>query len=233
VGVTPNVGTPTGGPATAASGESNTEEQMGHPVDWDRTQTERDKGRGEVKEMTVSIDVPHKYFEDIEHSKLGDASAKIDEAKLQTTITSEMTKITDQAKMLIGAKDDTSVKVSWFYGELKDDKAEESGPSLKDGLLASLSSWGPSVGLGVLALAALGMVWSVVRKIQPVAGPPETVAAPVEGMTEGLTLDSILEGVELEADTIRASKMQEQISSMVKEDPESVANLVKRWIVQE
>jgi flagellar biosynthesis/type III secretory pathway M-ring protein FliF/YscJ len=123
--------------------------------------------------------------------------------------------------------------VSWFYSDLKDDKAEDPGPSFKDGLLASLSSWGPSAGLGLLAVLALGMVWSVVKKIQPVAPPPETVTVAPENMTEGLTLDSILEGVELEADTIRASKMQEQISSMVKEDPESVANLVKRWIVQE
>ena len=120
-----------------------------------------------------------------------------------------------------------------LHEDLKDDKVEETGSSFKDGLLASLSSWGPSAGLGLLALLALGLVWSVVKKIQPVAAPPETVTVASENMTEGLTLDSILEGVELEADTIRASKMQEQIASMVKEDPESVANLVKRWIVQE
>ena len=59
--------------------------------------------------------------------------------------------------------------------KVKDDKVEESGSSFKDGLLASLSSWGPSAGLGLLALLALGLVWNVVKKIQPVAAPPETV----------------------------------------------------------
>ena len=49
----------------------------------------------------------------------------------------------------------------------------------------------------------------------------------------GLTLDSILEGVELEAETIRTSKMQDQISNMIREDPEGVAGLMKRWIAKE
>ena len=91
---------------------------------------------------------------------------------------------------------------------------------------------GSTGALGLFAVVALFMVYNVVRKFKPAEVPAE--AAPTEAVGEaGLTLDSILEGVELEADVIRASKMQEQIANMIKEDPDAVAGLVKRWVSKE
>jgi flagellar biosynthesis/type III secretory pathway M-ring protein FliF/YscJ len=41
---------------------------------------------------------------------------------------------------------------------------------------------------------------------------------------------SMLDGMELDEDAIRAQQMLEQVSSMVKENPDGAASLVKRWL---
>ena len=96
--------------------------------------------------------------------------------------------------------------------------------------------------LGVLALISLFMVSMVVRKGTPapavaVAAPAAAAGGPApvldaaselagEVGTGGTTLD----GMELDDDAIRTQQMLEQVSSLVKENPDSAATLVKRWL---
>ena len=40
----------------------------------------------------------------------------------------------------------------------------------------------------------------------------------------------MLDGMELDEDTIKAQQMVEQVATLVKENPDSAANLVKRWL---
>ena len=39
-----------------------------------------------------------------------------------------------------------------------------------------------------------------------------------------------LDGMEMDEDTIRSQQMLEQVSNLVKENPDSAASLVKRWL---
>jgi flagellar biosynthesis/type III secretory pathway M-ring protein FliF/YscJ len=41
---------------------------------------------------------------------------------------------------------------------------------------------------------------------------------------------STLDGMELDEDSVKAQQMVEQVSTMVKENPDGAANLVKRWL---
>ena len=41
---------------------------------------------------------------------------------------------------------------------------------------------------------------------------------------------AMLDGMELDEDSIKAQQMVEQVSTMVKENPDAAANLVKRWL---
>ena len=41
---------------------------------------------------------------------------------------------------------------------------------------------------------------------------------------------AMLDGMELDEETIRAQQMVQQVSTMVKENPDAAANLVKRWL---
>ena len=42
---------------------------------------------------------------------------------------------------------------------------------------------------------------------------------------------AMLDGMELDEDAVRAQQMLEQVSTMVEENPDAAANLVKRWLI--
>ena len=97
--------------------------------------------------------------------------------------------------------------------------------------------------LGVLTLVSLFMVTMVVRKggAPAPAAPAAAAAAPANGPTPVLEAGSelagevgsggtTLDGMELDEDAIRTQQMLEQVSSLVKENPDSAATLVKRWL---
>ena len=47
---------------------------------------------------------------------------------------------------------------------------------------------------------------------------------------EAATSDAMLDGMELNEETVRTSQMVDQVSTMVKQNPEAAAALVRRWL---
>jgi flagellar biosynthesis/type III secretory pathway M-ring protein FliF/YscJ len=95
--------------------------------------------------------------------------------------------------------------------------------------------------VGVLALMSLVMVSMMVKKGTPM--PIVTASAAVPEVEEAVTIgsdetvagevgesDQALDGMELDSGTVKAQQMIEQVSTMVKENPDGAANLVKRWL---
>jgi flagellar M-ring protein FliF len=237
VGVTANTGDGGSGSATAAT-DTTTESEIGNPTDYPRTTRVTSITPGVVETISAAIQIPRSYLERVARIDMGEAGKTaegeepkpIDQAAIDNVMAKMKLRIASQAAKILGSKPD-DVDVDWMYdgdGEGVVLAMASAGP----GMLAMIERYWPTGALGLFGVLALFMVYSVVRKFQPAEVPADV--PDVESVGEaGLTLDSILEGVELEADTIRASKMQEQISNMVKEDPDSVANLLKRWVVQE
>jgi hypothetical protein len=94
------------------------------------------------------------------------------------------------------------------------------------------------IAVGALALVSLFMVSMMVRKGTPA---PVVAAAPVPRETPHLAGipevagivshgESMLDGMELDEDTVRTQQMLDQVSTLVGENPEAAANLVKRWL---
>ena len=127
------------------------------------------------------------------------------------------------------------------------------------GVALLLGSHGKDIVLGVLALASLFMVSMMVRKsgagtvvtagartgmLNGVGMP--TVGTTVDAMLAKAKLKSALEddaaevgeggqaldGIELDDDSIRAQQVIEQVSNLVKENPDVGANLIKRWMTR-
>jgi flagellar biosynthesis/type III secretory pathway M-ring protein FliF/YscJ len=61
------------------------------------------------------------------------------------------------------------------------------------------------------------------KEAPPLAGGEDIAGEAVEG-------NPLLDGMELDEDAIKAQQMVEQVSTMVKENPDAAANLVKRWL---
>lgn len=96
--------------------------------------------------------------------------------------------------------------------------------------------------LGGLALMSLFMASMMVRKgappVIPSSSPPATpLAGPAPVLTAGEPLageaastDPALDGMELNEEAVRAQQMVDQVSTMVRENPDGAAALVKRWL---
>lgn len=93
--------------------------------------------------------------------------------------------------------------------------------------------------VGVLALAALGMVLMLTRRAtQPVDLPsPEQIVGlpPALESTDDLVGEAdegqaAMEGIELEEGELKTKKMLEQVEEMVKKNPADAASLLNRWV---
>jgi flagellar biosynthesis/type III secretory pathway M-ring protein FliF/YscJ len=101
-----------------------------------------------------------------------------------------------------------------------------------------LSRYSKEIAVGALALISLFMVSMMVRKSTPapiVAAAPTPRETPhLDGIPEiaGIVShgDSMLDGMELDEDTVRTQQMLDQVSTLVGENPDAAANLVKRWL---
>jgi flagellar biosynthesis/type III secretory pathway M-ring protein FliF/YscJ len=106
-------------------------------------------------------------------------------------------------------------------------------------MTAMVGGHGKEIAIGALAMISLFMISTIVKKGTPapvIAQRVEPRETPRIGTVEdiagvvGNEGPATLDGMELDEDAIRAQQMVEQVSTMVKEDPDGAANLVKRWL---
>jgi flagellar biosynthesis/type III secretory pathway M-ring protein FliF/YscJ len=117
-----------------------------------------------------------------------------------------------------------------------------------------LSGHAKEIALGVLALISLFMVSMMVRKSGPALAMAGGLAIADVGGGAGSTVDSLLakavgvkapaidptkevgegrqslDGVELDDEEVRQQQVMEQVSTLVKDNPDAAANLIKRWM---
>jgi flagellar biosynthesis/type III secretory pathway M-ring protein FliF/YscJ len=114
----------------------------------------------------------------------------------------------------------------------------------------SVTSHLKEIAIGVLALISLFMVSMIVRKGAPIgagaslAGVGGGMSGPLGGFLEARSAAlgdddgtpvfgggrPAMDGVELDEDSYKAQQMVEQVTSMVQENPDGAAALVKRWL---
>lgn len=99
-----------------------------------------------------------------------------------------------------------------------------------------------TVALGVLAVVALGLMFSLVRSAakpvelpsaQELVGVPPALEAGSDLVGEADESQTAMEGIELPEDALKTKKMLEQVGEMVKKNPGEAAGLLNRWIQTE
>jgi hypothetical protein len=215
--------------------------------------------RGHALKINATIGVPRTYFVNKFRLDQGDPAANPDDRALQPTVEAETAVIKNAVIPLIDtvAQDGTILGtvvvnvipdllvITGIPGEGVQGGLAPGGTAGSAGTIGGgLVSGGllKNLGLGGLALLALALMLMMVRKVgrvdlpnpQEVAGVPPLL--PSEGdaiVGEAEESELALEALELDDEQLRRQQMLNQISTMVKEDPDEVANLLRRWITIE
>jgi flagellar M-ring protein FliF len=191
---------------------------------------------GDPTVVAASVRVPRSYFVSI-YNRGGSSTSDPDDADLQPLMDQELTRIRNHVKATTGLRGDEAVMVD-VYTDIGPALAGLAPPPASAvGSLVNVR--GKEIVLGALAVISLFMAMMIVRKGPSATSPrPTAIAAssypaalPGESLAgqagEG---DGLLQGMELDEATIRSKQMLEQVSNMVKEDPDAAAGLVKRWL---
>ena len=164
-----------------------------------------------------------------------------DEAALQALFTQELPNVQDTVVKTVDLKSPQSLAVTMYDDSSVPLLASTSGDASGGGsnMSAMVGGHAKELAVGALAVVSLFMVSMIVRK-----GTPAPIAPPVVEVKETPRLDADeviagivggdsttpLDGMELNEDTIKAQHMVEQVSTLVKENPDAAAGLVKRWL---
>jgi flagellar biosynthesis/type III secretory pathway M-ring protein FliF/YscJ len=200
---------------------------------------------GDAPPVSASVRVPRSYF--INVYKDTHKGADPDDASLDALVTDELSKISKDVQLCTGIKTPDAVTVNWY-----DDAAAAisldapSGSSGGGTVTTLLTSHVKDIGLGGLAVASLFMLMMMARKSAPA---PIPVAEPAGGAAAAAVRkgpqrlggeeqvvgevgegEKTMDGMELDSEAVQTQQVIEQVSSMVAENPDAAATLVKRWL---
>ena len=240
-GAAPNTGlsVPTT-PAPSANATTNTQkDKTENQVFADQTNEDKSKPAGEPMAVSAAVSIPRTFF--VQEAKGADNSAKQPDPKeVQAAFESHKDEMIQMVMNAIGIADPKAVSISLGPDIPMLMATDGAGTSTSSGSggVTSLTNHLKEVAVGALAVISLVMVSMRVKK----SAPAPVIAATVEDTTPihlGPTIDiagevsetdQALDGMELDEDAIKANQMVDQVSTMVKENPDAAATMVKRWL---
>jgi flagellar M-ring protein FliF len=237
-GVGSNVGADITGVSVAATPTSTVRERSNSrfqvlPSVTDETIT---TPAGLAKPVAASVSIPHSYFVSIWRAQNPSASTEPDEATIKPIVEAHLAEIRLQVMKMTGIPVTDDVIVSAYRDAPVSEAVAEAGTGAAVGML--LSGNVKEIAVGALAVISLFMVSMMVRRSAPplpvpVAAPEPVVPAtafgdPVAGEV-GAGLNA-LSGQELDDEQVESHQMIEQVETMVRENPDAAAQLVKRWL---
>ncbi|MEX0745788.1 MAG: hypothetical protein WD118_09310 [Phycisphaeraceae bacterium] len=190
----------------------------------------------QVRRINVSINVPRRYFVNIYQANNPEADAP-DDAALQPTVEEHIERIRAQVEPLMLAEAEGVVRAHMIPDDSLGPATAGMGPSGLDAMWQN--GWTRPVGVGLLAVFALGLMLMMVRKatkdeplpsVQELAGVPPELPADEEFMGDVEAGDAGLAGVEVNEDDIQSRRIADQISDMIKGNPAEAGQLIGRWL---
>ncbi|HUO10184.1 MAG TPA: flagellar M-ring protein FliF C-terminal domain-containing protein [Phycisphaerae bacterium] len=211
-----------------------------------------------LKDLTASISIPRSYFVSIYHRANPDKDKTADpkDDDLKDTIDQQSKLAKMRAKNAIGAKNEDQINVDWFDDTIMLQKVQVAQAGMMSGTIASgVTQYAKPIGLMLFATIFLGSMLMMVRKAAPGSaggevdpsvffgggsggggkakrkpGDPEQLDAGDDVFGEANEGEAVLTGIELDDETIQSRKMVDEVSNMIKENPENATALVKRWM---
>jgi len=221
-----------------SGGSNNSTEKNDFDTDHGKQDEIIKQGAGTATVASASVRIPRSYF--IRTYKVENAGKDPDDpAALNAYINTQLAQIHDEVKGCAIFPSDNDLYVGVFSDIPQPDLATAPQAATSP-MSTAIGKHGKELGVGALALISLFMVSMMVRKAGPSApgGVAEALAA-----DNGATLNgneavvgsaaednASLDGMELDEETVKAQRMVDQVQQMVESNPDSAANLVKRWL---
>jgi flagellar biosynthesis/type III secretory pathway M-ring protein FliF/YscJ len=242
-GVRPNTGVSV--PASEIPGQesSQTETETEYQGERDLTQIVKHNNPGTVKTIRATVNIPYTYFVEIYKQQTG-KDEKPSAAQLNPIIQAQEDNVRKKILPIINANDPASVEVSYFFDIQGTPGVETALAASGPTSLPEISQYIKPVGLIFLAFTSLLMVLMMLKKAssnvaiqnleqnEPTVEPTPPLEVDSGPIGEASSSEGVLQGIEVDEDTIRTRKMAEQVATLVKEDPASAATLVRQWIIK-
>lgn len=243
----------------SASGSQLTDESSRERTEsvfpWDARRITDKKGN--ALKINATILVPRSYFVRMYRIDRNDPEAVPDQVSLDPLVTSETARIKSMVEPLIDTAPYTGALAGTVVVSMIPDMiavaAVGAAPGMPsgggratvappDGLVAAPFDGGllKYLLLTGLSLLSLALMFMMVRKAgaqsqlpsaeEIVGVPPPLPTDQSEIVGEAVESAPAMEGVELDEHALRHKQMLGQISDMVKQNPDEVANLLRRWI---
>jgi len=192
-----------------------------------------------TQKVSVTVNIPRSYFIGMLMQN-GDQTEKPTPEQIEEAAQKELPRIEAQVEPLIDAEDKGVVRAHMIPDPEVLIAMLGGGPQEPSGLLAMLQSpLAKPLGMGLLAAFSLALMGYMVRKslqqpplpsVEELAGVPPPLPTEDDLIGEVAEDEGAMAGVEVDEEEIRARKIAEQISEMVKANPEEAGSLFNRWV---
>lgn len=224
-----------GGGEVSTSGESRDKTENAVVVAQTNTTTRRLPGKGTA--TGASVWVPRSYL--LREAKGGRADAKEPDAATVLQMEKQQSiSLQESVMQILNIADARKVSIKFYVDDpLPAAPADPQTAGIT--LPLGIGGYAKEIAMGLLALVSLFMVSMMVRKNAPppIITIPEVVSTGPVMIESGEAVagevgagDLTLDGMELDEDAVKTQQMQEQVATMVKENPDAAAVLVKRWL---
>lgn len=209
-----------------------------------RTSTAQiEKSGHQIEQINVTVNVPRSYFVSIFKAANPDNEDAPSDADLESIKTAQLEMIEKQVQPLIMAKAPGEVVANMVYDQayLEPVAAGVGGGGAVDGILGTVTSTGGGamVLASVLGCVSLLLAFMMVKRatkpqelpsLQELAGVPPTLPTDDELIGEAEEVESTMAGLELDEDEMRTRNLAEQISEMIKSNPQDAGGLLGKWV---
>lgn len=201
---------------------------------------------GDAPPVSATVRFPLSHFVKDFQWQTGSAQTPTS-AQLQPIIDKELTDYRQMVANCLGMAAADKISVYAYVDTFPSLSTPPVASAGAAGLSLMVGGHAKEIALGTLAVMSLFMASMMVRKAAPTPLPAAAVAmatsdrAGIAGNAsmaiagemvagEAVEGEGHLEGMELTDDTVKAGRMVDQVSTLVREDPDTAAALVKRWM---
>ena len=229
--------------SSSSTGGSNRERQQSTFENFvPTTKTDSVTPAGKSKVLAATVRLPRSYFVSVYKMSNPTAQSEPDDTALRALVEAEIPKVRRDVRSCTAIATDEDIVVDTYPDGLPMLAAVGGAMATSktnNNIGTKLGEHYKEIGIGLLAVVSLFMVSSMVKKSSPTPVMAIEASEPVEPPTfeageqiagEASEGGGTLDGMELDDDSVKAQQMVEQVATMVKENPDGAANLVKRWL---